>query len=140
VLSSRVANIEVAERALLDLCSEGGVDTEECYWLVSACREAVANAVLHGNRQDPDRQVAIGFWIAEGEITMRVEDEGEGFDLDAVPDPTDPELLLRPTGRGIFYMRRFMNRVEFSRAPGGGTAVEMTRRLQSETRSVRNEK
>lgn len=130
-LSSRFANIEIAERTLVDLCAEAGVDGDESYWLVTACREAVANAVRHGNRQDPDLQVSIWYEITPDEVVIRVEDQGDGFDLESVPDPTDPELLLRPSGRGIFYMRQFMNRVEFSRAPGGGTVVEMARRLQS---------
>ncbi len=77
--------------------------------------------------------------IHDGEVTIRVEDEGEGFNLEAIPDPTDPDYLLRPSGRGIFYMRQFMTRVEFSRTPGGGTAVEMTRRLEPETRSATDE-
>lgn len=131
VLSSRFANIEIAERALVDLCAEAGVDGDESYWLVTACREAVANAVRHGNRQDPELLVSVWYQITPDEVVIRVEDQGDGFDLESVPDPTNPELLLRPSGRGIFYMRQFMNRVEFSRAPGGGTVVEMARRLQS---------
>ncbi len=70
---------------------------------------------------------------------IRVEDQGKGFDLETVPDPTDPGYLLRPSGRGIFYMRQFMTRVEFSRSPGGGTVVEMTRRIDPETRSSTDE-
>jgi serine/threonine-protein kinase RsbW len=140
VLSSRFANLEIAEQVLVDLCGEAGLDGDESYWLVTACREAVANAIRHGNRQDPNLRVHIDYRISSEEVVIRVEDEGEGFDLATVPDPTDPELLLRPSGRGIFYMRQFMNRVEFSRTPGGGTAVEMSRRLPSETRSVTDEK
>ena len=64
-------------------------------------------------------------------VTIRVEDEGDGFDPNDIPDPTDPENLLRPSGRGIFYMRQFMNRVDFSTAPGGGTTVVMVRDLAS---------
>jgi serine/threonine-protein kinase RsbW len=71
---------------------------------------------------------------------IRIEDQGEGFDFEAVPDPTDPGYLLQPNGRGIFYMRQFMTRVEFSRASGGGTVVEMARRIETETRSTENEK
>jgi serine/threonine-protein kinase RsbW len=62
-------------------------------------------------------------------VTIRVEDEGEGFEPAAIPDPTAPENLLRPSGRGIFYMRQFMNRVEFGPTPTGGTAVVMVRDL-----------
>jgi serine/threonine-protein kinase RsbW len=135
VLSSRYENIEIAERALVDLCEFAGFSGDDSYWLVTALREAAANAIRHGNRQDPERSVVIDYRIQDLEVTIRVEDEGEGFDLDSVPDPTDPGYLLRPSGRGIFYMRQFMSRVEFSRAPTGGTVVEMARRLEPEIRS-----
>jgi serine/threonine-protein kinase RsbW len=139
LLSSRFENIEIAERALVDLCNQAGCSGDDRYWLITALREAVANAVRHGNRQAPDRSVRIDFRIEECEVSIRVEDEGEGFDLSEVPDPTNPENLLRPSGRGIFYMRQFMDRVEFGRTPGGGTAVEMVRHLQATTRSSAHE-
>jgi serine/threonine-protein kinase RsbW len=131
VLTSRFENIEVAERALLDLCRRAGCATDVEYWLATALREAVANAVRHGNKQDPERMVQVEYRIHDSTITICVEDEGEGFDPAEVPDPTDPENLLRPSGRGIFYMRQFMNRVEFSRTPHGGTAVTMERDLRT---------
>ena len=139
VLSSRFANIEVAERALVDLADQAGFSGDDSYWLVTAMREAAANAIRHGNRQDPDRDVVIDYRFTGDEVFIRIEDQGEGFDLAEVPDPTDPGYLLRPSGRGIFYMRQFMTSVEFSRTPGGGTVVEMTRRLEPETRSAPDE-
>ncbi len=133
ILASRFESIEVAERTLLDLCVQAGCGGEDEYWLVTALREALANAIRHGNRQDPVRKVRVELSIRDRTVTMRVEDEGEGFDLAAVPDPTSPENLLRPSGRGIFYIRQFMNRVEFSRAPRGGTCLTMVRCLQPKT-------
>jgi serine/threonine-protein kinase RsbW len=130
-LTSRFENIEVAERALLDLCRRAGWPTDEDYWLVTALREAVANAVRHGNRQDPKRLVRLEYLLHNSTVTISVEDEGQGFDPTAIPDPTDPENLLRPSGRGVFYMRQFMNRVEFSTTPSGGTAVLMERKLEN---------
>ena len=131
VLASRFENIEVAERALVDLCHRAGCAEDEEYWLVTALREAVANAVRHGNQQDPGRVVKIAYEIVNSTVTIRVEDEGEGFDPEDIPDPTDPENLLRPSGRGIFYMRQFMNRVDFDPTPAGGTAVVMVKELAS---------
>ena len=130
VLSSRFENIEVAERTLLDLCTEAGCEGEDEYWLVTALREALANAIRHGNEQDPGRKISVDLDISGSTLTIRVEDEGPGFDPDEVPDPTDPENLLRPSGRGIFYMRQFMNSVEFSTTPDGGTVVVMVRKMQ----------
>mgnify|MGYP001825058487 CR=1 FL=1 len=139
VLSSRFANIEVAERTLVDLADQAGFSGDDSYWLVTAMREAAANAIRHGNRQDPGLEVVIDYRFSGDEIVIRIEDQGDGFDLGDVPDPTDPGYLLRPSGRGIFYMRQFMTSVEFSRTPGGGTVVEMTRRLEPETRSAPDE-
>jgi serine/threonine-protein kinase RsbW len=129
VLASRFDNIEVAERALLDLCRRAGLESDDDYWLVTALREALANAMRHGNDQDPARHVRVAYVVEDSTVTITVEDEGEGFDPKEIPDPTDPENLLRPNGRGIFYMRQFMNRVDFSPAPDGGTAVRMVRDL-----------
>jgi serine/threonine-protein kinase RsbW len=129
IMASRFENIEVAERTLLDLCRRAGCKTDEEYWLLTALREALANAVRHGNRQNPDQVVRVFFTIEDSTATIRVEDEGDGFDPADVPDPTTPENLLRPSGRGIFYMRQFMNRVEFGPTPTGGTAVVMARDL-----------
>ena len=139
ILASRFENIEVAERTLLDLCTQAGCGGDDEYWLVTALREALANAIRHGNRENPARKVRVEFGIEEENITIRVEDEGEGFDPSEIPDPTNPENLLRPCGRGIFYMRQFMNRVEFGRAPAGGTAVTMVRRLKSDPRRAEDE-
>lgn len=130
-LASRFENIEVAERALLDLCRRAGWPSDEDYWLVTALREAVANAVRHGNRQDPSRLVRLEYSVQGSTVTICVEDEGEGFDPGDVPDPTDPANLLRPNGRGIFYMRQFMNRVEFRPTANGGTSVVMQRDLNT---------
>ncbi len=133
VLASRFENIEIAERALLDLCERAGHPSDEEYWLVTALREAVANAVRHGNKQDPDRRVRIEYRIENSTVTIRIEDEGDGFDPADIPDPTDPANLLRPNGRGIFYMRQFMERVEFESIPEGGTAVVMVHDLGKDT-------
>ena len=139
ILASRFETIEVAERALRDLCDRAGCGGDEQYWLISALREAVANAIRHGNRQDPGLRVLVDYTIHDSEAVIRVEDEGNGFEPAEVPDPTAPENLLRPSGRGIFYMRQFMDRVDFSRASAGGTVVTMARRLQQTIRSSNHE-
>jgi serine/threonine-protein kinase RsbW len=139
ILASRFENIEVAERALLDLVAEGSGSSDDEYWLVTALREALANAIRHGNRQDPALMVRVGFRLAEQTLSIRIEDQGVGFDPADVPDPTDPANLLRPSGRGIFYMRQFMDQVDFETTPAGGTAVTMVRRLQQIARSAPDE-
>jgi serine/threonine-protein kinase RsbW len=138
-LSSRFENIELAERALLDLCRIAGVPEDDEYWLTTALREAVANAIKHGNRADPERRVVVRMHVADHTVSMRIDDQGDGFDPATIPDPTDDDHLLRPSGRGIFYMRQFMTRVAFERAPGGGTSVVMERRFDASGRSTSDE-
>jgi serine/threonine-protein kinase RsbW len=135
ILSSRFENIEVAERTLIDLVAQAEGDGDDEYWLVTALREALANAIRHGNRQNPALKVWVDFTIENNTLTIRVEDEGEGFAPEELPDPTDPENLLRPSGRGIFYMKQFMDQVDFDSTSQGGTSVTMVRKLHAGRRS-----
>ena len=79
-----------------------------------ALEEALVNAIKHGNRMDPSKSVKIECKIAEDRVLITIEDEGPGFDVNAVPDPTAEENLDKPGGRGIMLMRSFMNRVEYN--------------------------
>ncbi len=128
-LSSRFENIEVAERVFCELCDEAGCRESDRTPILSSLREAIANAVRHGNRMDLALRVGVEYEVGDGEATIRVTDEGEGFDPATVPDPTAPENLLRPGGRGIFFMKQLMDRVIIEGRPSGGTLVVMTRRL-----------
>ncbi len=139
VLASRFENIEIAERVLLDLCAVADHSADDRFWMVTALREALANAIRHGSRENAARTVVVAASVADGRAEIRVADHGEGFDPATIPDPTSPDHLLRPSGRGIFYMRQFMDRVDFLPAPGGGTEVVMTRELQSTARSDHDE-
>ena len=76
--------------------------------------EALANAVLYGNREDPGKRIRVEACIDESRITIHVEDEGGGFDPRVVPDPTLPENLQRTGGRGLFLLRELMDEVEYS--------------------------
>ncbi len=93
-----------------------------------AVRESVANAVKHGNRFDADKSVEVTFAaVGEGlEITVR--DFGSGFAIETIPDPTDPANLLSVSGRGILFMRSFMDVVEWSNPADGGTIVRMVKK------------
>ena len=96
-------------------------------------RESVINAVKHGNREDPSKHVTVEFTLAPranpGEFSVTVLDEGEGFDFEEVGDPLAPENLLKSSGRGIFFMRNFMDDVAITRRPEGGISVRMVKKL-----------
>ena len=128
-LETRYENIVLAERVLTDLLVDARIPGDEHYWLVTAVREAIANAMRHGHREDPSFDVLVQMAVEEDELQVEVADEGHGFDPNDVPDPTDPENLLRPCGRGIFYMNRFMDVVRFGTSDRGGTLVEMKKRF-----------
>lgn len=128
-LSSRYENIELAQAALAHVCRLRGIDAEMEHWIGMAMREAVANAVKHGNRLDPDKRVLVRLESAGDELTIVVGDEGGGFDPERVSDPLAPENQLKTSGRGIFYIRTFMDDVTFSRGEGGGTVLTMRKDL-----------
>jgi serine/threonine-protein kinase RsbW len=94
-----------------------------------AVRESVANAVKHGNKFDESKTVEVRFVTLDEGFEVTVRDQGTGFSVEEIPDPTDPEHLLMASGRGILFMRSFMDVVEWSHPVGGGTMVKMVKNL-----------
>ena len=128
VLPSRIEAIQDAASAAAEFVKRLGLGADAAYGVDMAVREAVTNAVLHGNRQDEAKAVEISFKSLPGAIEITVRDRGEGFDTRNVPDPTDPQNLLKASGRGILFIRTFMDEVEWSRHPEGGTVVRMRKK------------
>lgn len=128
-IGSRFENIELVQVVLNDSLERLGLDGDARHWIDIAVREAVANAIKHGNALDPAKKVRVDAGIESGELIIRIEDEGPGFDPSHLADPLAPENLLRPNGRGIFYMRSFMDDIQYSARPGGGTVVTLRKRL-----------
>jgi serine/threonine-protein kinase RsbW len=128
-IGSRFENVEIVQIVLNDALERMGVEADTRHWIDLAVREAVANAIKHGNRGDPDKRVEVRMSRVGGEVVVRVEDEGTGFDPRNVVDPLAPENLLRPDGRGIFYIEKFMDGVEWGARPGGGTVVTLRKRV-----------
>ena len=109
-----------------------GFGEEESYWPILAVREAVMNAVLHGNRERTDRSVQVDFRLGQGKIEVRVCDQGQGFDPDSLGDPLAKENLLSEGGRGVYLMRQFMDEVHFSFPDAGGTCIQLIKSLPEE--------
>ena len=111
-----------------------GLDDESVHWVSVAVRESVINAIKHGNRNDATKHVFVEFETGVNahvpELAIRVRDQGEGFDPEAVANPLDPENLLKSSGRGIFLIRNFMDDVQLQRAPEGGMEIRMVKRVQ----------
>lgn len=128
-VGSRFENIELVQVVLRDSLERLGVDEDTRHWVDVAVREAVANAIKHGNAQDPGKQVHVDLFLEGEDVVIRVEDEGIGFDPDQLRDPLAPENLLKPNGRGIFYMKSFMDEIQYGPRPGGGTVVTLRKKV-----------
>ena len=127
-LPSRIEAIGEAAASVADAARRLGFAEDTLFGIDLAVREAVTNAVLHGNRQDENVPVEIGMAGTEEGLTVTVRDRGEGFDPSHLPDPTAEENILKASGRGILFMRTFMDEIAWERPAGGGTLVRMIKR------------
>jgi serine/threonine-protein kinase RsbW len=110
-----------------------GIEDETLHWVGVAVRESVLNAIKHGNRNDERKRVFVEFTSRPHanppELEVLVRDQGNGFDPAALGDPLAPANLLKSSGRGIFFMRSFMDEVGIRRLPEGGMEVRMVKRV-----------
>lgn len=91
--------------------------------IMIAVTEAVNNAIRHGNKSESTKNVTLALSLEEGLIKFKIEDEGNGFDYQNLPDPTSPENLEKPGGRGIFLMKHLSDEVDFKES---GRVVELS--------------
>ena len=107
-------NIGLVEKLINEICSAYGVSEDYYGNILVAVTEAVNNAMQHGNKLDPGKKVNLAFLAGEDSLSFEVTDQGSGFDYKNLPDPTNPENLEKPHGRGVFLMRHLADKVEFS--------------------------
>ena len=136
VFDSVLLSVDKAEQIVLESARSAGFDEEVCGRIGIAVREAMANAVLHGNRRDPVKRVTLSMETTPERLTIAVRDEGAGMDPAAVADPLDPANLMKGSGRGIFLIRAFMDEVEFPDV-SPGTEICMTKFLSAPRREDR---
>ncbi len=115
VIASKLAEARKAEDALLREVRRCGYSDSVLFAIKLALEEGLNNAIKHGNAYDPDKMVELEFDVTPQQARITITDQGEGFDPDAVPDPTADENLERPCGRGIMLMRAYMDKVEYNR-------------------------
>ena len=127
-LPSRIDTVATAAAAVAEFLSRSGITEDAAFGIDMAVREAVTNAVLHGNRQDENKTVDVTLKSSPDAVEISVHDQGPGFNPEDVPDPTAEENILKASGRGIFFMRSFMDEVNWLIRPGGGTTVHMLKR------------
>jgi serine/threonine-protein kinase RsbW len=117
-----------AEAAVVEFASKIGYGKAQLEQIGLAVIEAVANAILHGNRCDTKKKVRVKAVQEKKGLVISVQDEGEGFDADALPDPLSPETILKDCGRGVFLVRACMDEVAVRRKAPRGTEVKMIKR------------
>lgn len=116
-------NIRMIE-SFIDNAREKFQLNEDIYGnIMIAVTEAVNNAIRHGNKGDSSKNVSLTLSLEEGMIKFRIEDEGTGFDFHHLPDPTSPENIEKPGGRGIFLMKHLADEVDFTEK---GKVVELS--------------
>ncbi|HEX3184906.1 MAG TPA: ATP-binding protein [Pyrinomonadaceae bacterium] len=127
-LPSRIDTVATAAALVAEFLSRSGITEDAAFGIDMAVREAVTNAVVHGNRKDENKTVDVTLKSSPDAVEISVHDQGAGFNPEDVPDPTAEENILKASGRGIFFMRSFMDEVNWLIRPGGGTTVRMLKR------------
>jgi serine/threonine-protein kinase RsbW len=126
-LPSEVTSISPFVDKLTLLLRNSGYIPDDLSDIEIALREALANAIIHGNHEDRRKHVHVTCRCEPDEVSIAVKDEGEGFDVNHVPDPTAPENLESVHGRGIHVMKALMDDVHFEE---GGVVVHMRKRTR----------
>jgi serine/threonine-protein kinase RsbW len=130
---STLESVDQAEEEILRSAEEAGFDEDERLNIGMAVRECMVNAVVHGNRYNRNKLVHVAVWFLQAEpgaaeFTVRIADEGEGFEVLDVPDPLAEPNLLRHSGRGLFLMGAFMDDVKVRKGEVGGTQVTLVKK------------
>lgn len=130
-ISSVLDNLDLIQILTDSLTDFMSFDEDSAHWIGMSVRESVTNAIQHGNKLDVNKRVDICYHVLPDRISISVKDQGVGFRIDDIPSPLDTNNLLKPNGRGIFYIRTFMDEVEFRSLSQGGTEVYMMKKTSS---------
>lgn len=125
-ISSERENLRIVEKIIDEMSLELNLSDEVYGNILVATMEATNNAIVHGNRANPDKQVRVFIEKIDGDLLIRIRDQGEGFDYTSVPDPTAPENIEKISGRGIFLMKRLSDDISFAEQ---GRVVELKFRV-----------
>ncbi|MCH7773881.1 MAG: ATP-binding protein [Bacteroidetes bacterium] len=112
-------NLITVEEFVNYFCKDVNLPDEKLANVLLAVTEATTNAIIHANKCDTNKKVTIDASVENSKLIIKIKDEGEGFDPGNIPDPTDPENLLKDSGRGIYLMRVYMDDLQYNRTPSG---------------------
>lgn len=130
-LDSTLESVDHAEEIAIGLAKRAGFGEDDLTKIGMAVRESMVNAVVHGNRYNANKKVRFSVSKNSESLTVRIADEGEGFDFENLPDPCAGENLFRSSGRGIFLIRSFMDEFQIRRLAPGGLEVVLVKRMVS---------
>jgi serine/threonine-protein kinase RsbW len=130
-LDSTLESVDSAEELALGAARSAGFDDDDLMKIGMAVRESMVNAVVHGNRYNANKRVRLSVASSPELFTIRIADEGEGFEFESLPDPLAPENIMRTSGRGIFLIREFMDEVRIRRLEPRGTEVTLVKYMAS---------
>src|SRR5437899_2222377 len=126
---STLESVDQAETSVLDAAAQAGFDEDEQHRIGMAFRECMVNAVVHGNRYNRKKHVHVRVAKNTERFTIQITDQGEGFEVQEVPDPLDETNLLRHSGRGLFLMGAFMDDVKVRKVSPAGTEVTLVKNV-----------
>jgi serine/threonine-protein kinase RsbW len=127
-MESTLESVNKAEEMADQNAAQAGFDEDSRGGIAMAVREAMINAVMHGNGYSPEKRVGLSFEQTGSELLIKIADEGKGLNPEGIPDPLAPENLMKQSGRGIFLIRAFMDDVQF-RNLEPGTEITLIKRL-----------
>jgi len=132
-IPSRLEEMTAVHDLVGQAVKEYELSDELAHWIELTISESMINAIQHGNRADPSKQATLKISSIGDNIEIIVEDQGKGFTLDKVADPTDIANLLKPSGRGILIIRSFMDEVDLTVTETGGCRLRMVKRIRGNT-------
>jgi serine/threonine-protein kinase RsbW len=130
-LASTLESVDAGEEIAVGVAQQAGFDEDDLIRIGMSVRESMVNAVVHGNRYSAHKTVRMRVDRDARRLTVRIADQGEGFDVESLPDPLAPDNLLRTSGRGIFLIRSFMDEFHIERLQPAGTEVTLVKYLVS---------
>jgi len=128
-IPSRLEEMGAVHALVEQAVKEYQIDGELAHWIELTISESMINAIQHGNKADPSKKARLQISSTGHAIEIIVEDEGKGFTIDRVADPTHDANLLKPSGRGILIIRSFMDEVDCTPREGGGCRLRMVKKL-----------
>lgn len=129
-IPSRLEEMTAVHALVGEAVKEYKLSDELAHWIELTISESMINAIQHGNKADPAKEASLKISSTGDSIEIIVEDQGGGFKLDKVADPTDTANLLKPSGRGILIIRSFMDEVDLSEREGGGCRLRMMKKIR----------